>query len=340
MTDDWAAMTGSTPDGIMDQKYGQEYSYELKDGGSSGVATYEPVGSKENPFVQPVYVNVNRMLAPNEENYMEKPFGESFFPNPTVTYSRVSVKNLERIDDQDTPEIADDIRLKKHATGEVVTEFYTSKDFPTQTDQTRLIVAEDHNPLISNLLKINVVKHLTLSQGYVVHLNDMNGKMKGQRVYAEGQDEPISGVDYEYDLHPSIDPADYPTNVAEAFNNKGRIDNKVLSLDPNGALSVKELGIEHTIINDFREMRSVTNTAGINFNTAGFPIGPLPILIPVPLPDYNRHVDQLRISTTTKVINTYGIMKRTIAYDAGAAVFNAKCSLGFGNGRSVGNRNR
>lgn len=316
MTDEWATMTGEPSGGITDQKYGQEYEYKLVDGGSSGVATYEPVGSKENPLVQPVFVNVNRLLAPDEENYIEKPFGESFFPSPTVTYGRVSVKNIERVDDKGTPgDMTDDRYVVKHATGKVVTEFYTSKDFPTITDQTRLDIREDHNPLLANLLKVNVVRHLTLSQGYMVHLNDMNGKMKKQEVFAEGQDAKISGVEYNYDLYPGIAP-----DAEDVTDPRGRLNNQVVALDANGGLKVTKLGVEYTIINDFREMRSRTYTVGVNYNTAGFPLGPLPVIVPTPLPDFARHINQLRLATTTKIVNSYGIVKETIAYDAGASV--------------------
>lgn len=308
MTDEWANMLGDPdPESISNQKYGQVYSYELKEGGSSGVATYEPVGSKENPWVQPVYVNTNRLLAPDDQNYVEKPFGESFFPNPSVTYSRVSVKNLER-NHPDTDE-----KLIKHATGEVVTEFYTSKDYPTITDQTHLRLEEDSNPLLSAVFSINVVKHLTLSQGYSVHINDMNGKMKNQRVYAEGQEDFISGVDYNYDLNG-------PEEVSDQFSNKGRLDNNVWAMNVEGTVANHRLGVEQNIVNDFREMKSTTQVAGVDLSTQTFAIGPVVMAVPAWFPKYSRHVTKLNLATTTKVINTYGVLRETVAYDAGASV--------------------
>lgn len=305
MTDEWAAMTSSELGGIMDQKYGQEYSYTLLDGGSSGVATYEPLGSKENPFVQPVFVNTDRLLAPDDDNYMEKPFGESFFPNPTITYSRVTVKNLERI--------GEGKRVTKHATGEVVTEFFTARDYPTITDQTRLNLHEDQNPLLANFFSLNVMKHLTLSQGYVVHLNDMNGKMRSQRVYAEGQEGYISGVDYKYDLNS-------PDAPSSQFGNKGRLDNKVWNLKPNGEVTNDVLGVEQHIVNDFREMKSQTYVVGVDGQANTFNLGPVVLVVPSFFPKFSRHVTKLNIATTTKVINSFGVLKETIAHDAGASV--------------------
>lgn len=326
MTDEWAEMTkneevGGFPDLSRNQKYGQIYSYVLEDGKSSGVATYEPAGSKENPLVQPVFVNEKRLLAPDEENYMEKPFGESFFPSPTVTYSRVSVKNLERYDDKGTPsDNSDDELVKKHATGEVVTEFYTSKDYPVITDQTELVVHEDKtNPLIS-LLNIHIKKHITLSQGYVIHLNDMNGKMKRQRVYAEGQETPISGVDYIYDGYSeTVSGSGFPDDLI--VHNEGKINNNVLTLSPDGKIETNTLGVEYDVINDFRQMRSETGVLGVNTNLATFLVGFFPGLIPMPLPDVTVYEDDLKMAVTTKVINTFGIQREVIAYDAGASVY-------------------
>ncbi|WP_027420968.1 hypothetical protein [Crocinitomix catalasitica] len=311
MTDEWTSMTPG--DLTIGQEYGQEYTYALSTGGSSGVATYEPVGSKENPLVQPVYVNVNRLLAPDEENYMEKPFGESFFPSPTITYSSVTVKNLERIEGEN--------KVEKHATGKVVTEFFTSKDYPVKVDQTALDIEEDEPRLIATLLNINHKKHITGSQGYLVHLNDMNGKMKSQRVYAEGhegEDDFISGADYHYDHFTSEDGAD-PFNAVS--HNPGVLNNSVDVVYPDGKIKKKTLGVEYDVINDFREMKSTTEVVGLNTNLATFFIGVFPGLIPLPLPDYAFHEDKMNISVTTKVINTFGIQREVIAYDAGAAVF-------------------
>ncbi|NQY68603.1 MAG: hypothetical protein HRT72_12895, partial [Flavobacteriales bacterium] len=94
MSDVWEEMNPGQGD-YQTMNYGQKYEYKTVDGKSSGVATYEPVGNKENPFVQPVFSSVNHWLAPDEENFIEMPFGESFFPSPSVTYSRVSVSNVQ-----------------------------------------------------------------------------------------------------------------------------------------------------------------------------------------------------------------------------------------------------
>lgn len=309
MTDKWAGMNPVT--GSTDMSYGQHYTYELENepGKSSGVATYEPVGNKENPFVEPVYSTVKHLLAPDEDNYMELPFGESFFPNPQVTYARVSVSSLAL---GEAPSAGMQVK-KRHRTGHVVTQFYTSKDYPTIVDQTKLQAEEDRNQVLDNLLKKFSRKHLTASQGYVIHLNDMNGKQRSQRVYAEGQDDAISGVDYNYDNYSST-----VTDTKE--RNKGQLDNRVKVIYPNGAIRMKTLGVEYDIVHDFRENASQTTIQGINANLATFFVGIVPGLVPVPLPDMSVSEDQFRSVTTTKVINTFGILKEIVAYDVDAEV--------------------
>tara|TARA_B100000508_G_scaffold137355_2_gene131770 strand:+ start:74807 stop:80668 length:5862 start_codon:yes stop_codon:yes gene_type:complete len=312
MSDIWTEMNDNDTD-FKTMNYGQTYEYELTNGKSSGVATYEPVGSKENPIVQPVFSTTEHILAPDEENYVEKPFGESFYPNPQVTYSRVKVQNREAGSNSDAGLKVKDL----HRTGYVVTEFYTSKDYPTIVDQTELDATEDKTNALGNLLNINIRKHLTATQGYVIHLNDMNGKEKSQRVFAEGQEDFISGVDYKYDGVQTPDPSN-PFGLSSA--NRGKMNNDVKVILPNGDVTSQKLGVEYDVINDFRENSTTTTTVGINGNTAAFFVGVIPGIIPMLFPDYARSSDQFRSVSTTKVINTFGILKETIAYDAGASV--------------------
>lgn len=313
MSDIWTSMNPGQ--GYQTMNYGQEYKYTSADGKkSSGVATYEPVGNKENPLVQPVFSTTEHLLAPDEQNYLETPFGESFFPNPQVTYSRVEVSNLVA-----GTKPYEGAQIKQlHRTGKVVTEFYTSKDYPTIVDQTQLQAEEDKIQSLSSILNLYARKYFTASQGYVIHLNDMNGKQKSQRVYAEGQEEFISGVDYLYDNYQGSSPIQSGTPAEKA--DRGKLNNKVTVIYPNGKVRQEFIGVESDVVNDFRENYTKTNVFGINANLATFFVGIIPGVIPVPLPDYSHSEDRFRSVTTTKVINTFGILKETIAYDAGASV--------------------
>lgn len=309
MSDVWSKMT--TTDGINDNphyqtmNYGQQYIYTkngLSTGTTSGVASYEPVGNKENPFVQPVFTSNEHLLAPDEENYVEMPFGECFFPSPQITYAKVTVSNLQA----GVGEAGMQVK-KLHRTGSVISEFYTTKDFPTIVDQTIIQTKEDKD-ILGKMLKFSSKKGFTASQGYVVHLNDMNGKQKAQWVYAESQEGPISGVEYKYSTKATTD------------YNQGILDNIVPVIYPDGKVVPKKLGVEVDIVNDFRESSTETTTTGINANIATFLAAVIPGLVPMPLPDFSESKDIVRIASTTKVINTFGILKETIAYSDGVAV--------------------
>lgn len=308
LNDNWDTMTGNTTENnIYKQQYGQEYNYNSENGQSSGVATYEPNGSKENPFVEPFFSENavsyrDRLASPNESNYVEKPLGESFFPSATVTYGRVTVKNLprEKGSGQNTQYV------DKHATGQVVNEFYTSKNFPTIADYTK--ISDDgfyKTPDIFGLFNLSVKNKLTLSQGFVVVTNNMNGMLKRQRVYGEKQDDHISGVDYIYNLDD---------------NNPKRLDNKFKTIDKSGNISENIIGQTYDIVNDFRENYSSTTVGGVNYNVTTFLAAIIPAIIPLPLPTYAKHENILRTAVTTKVIHKTGVLKEKIAYDLGSRV--------------------
>lgn len=305
LSDQWNVMTGNDSNDIYKQSYGQNYSYNNTDGKSSGVATYEPLGCKENPFVKPFYDKTKRdlLLGPDSENYVEEPFGESFFPAPKVTYGRVTVANLPRQKTNET------LVVKKHATGSVTTEFYTSKQFPTLVDRTTLSSNFDSSTALASILNLNVKNHITLSQGFSIHTNDMDGKMKNQRVYAEGQKDFISGVDYNY------------SSVTNPQNtNSGKLNNTIQTIDSKGNISQKLVGVDYDVINDFRESTNTTTTAGVNFNLATLPFTLLVIVVPTIIPTYSKLEDQIRTATTTKVIHSSGILVEKIAYDVSSKV--------------------
>jgi hypothetical protein len=306
--DQWNLMTNNISNDLYKQSYGQNYTYTDKDGKSSGVATYEPLGCKENPFVKPFYDKNKRdlLLGPDSDNYVEEPMGESFFPSPKVTYSRVAVANLPR---QKKNEANENVVVKKHATGSVVTEFYTAKEFPTIVDRTALSSNFDSSTALASLLNLNVKNHITLSQGFSIHTNDMDGKMKNQRVYGEGQTEPISGVDY-----------NYSTISDGETSNQGKLNNTIQTIDSKGTISKKLVGVDYDVINDFRESTSTTTTAGIHVNIATLPITIFVIVVPTPIPSYSKHEDQIRSAVTTKVIHSSGILTEKVAYDSGSKV--------------------
>ncbi|WP_264566849.1 hypothetical protein [Flavobacterium sp. N3904] len=312
--DQWDVMTGHKDNEVYKQHYGQKYAYNTVDRNgnptenSSGVATYEPLGCKENPFVKPFY-DVNKpdlLLGPDSDNYVEEPFGESFFPAPKITYSRVTVSNLSRNNNEN---VSNPLIIKKHATGTVVTEFYTSSEFPTIVDRTVLSGGHKSSSALASLVGLQVKDNLTWSQGYSIHTNDMDGKMKNQRVYGEGQKEAISGVDYNYN-----------TVVKNGNINQGLLNNTIQTVDSKGAISERLVGVDYDVINDFRESKTTSTSGGIAFNLATLPFTLVVIVVPTIIPSYSKHESQIRTAVTTKVIHTSGILSEKVAYDLGSKV--------------------
>ncbi|OXA82869.1 hypothetical protein B0A56_03950 [Flavobacterium columnare NBRC 100251 = ATCC 23463] len=305
LKDRWDVMTEHKNEEAYMQAYGQEYIYKDQKGNSSGVATYEPIGCKENPLVLPFYDHAHKetLLGGDVKNYVEMPLGECFYPSPKITYARVAVKNLTR-----EKKISDSekIVVKKHATGQVVSEFYTSREYPTIADFTKISPEWDHSD-IGTLLNLDVKTHLSLSQGFFVHTNDMDGKLKSQKVYAEGQDTPISGMDYIYD------------NLTEKVSGQGNLNNEITTIDENGKVEKNIVGVDYDVINDFRINQSETQNIGIHFNTEMLPVI-VPIFVPIPLPIYSHHENILKTAVTTKVVHSTGILRETIAYDLGSQV--------------------
>lgn len=302
LSDNWDIMNSVEGNTIYKEKYGQDYSYALEDGTSSGVATFEPNASPENPFVEPFYGKdgnyADRIGAPKEMNYVEKPFGESFFPSPKVTYSKVTVTNLDKHNENGTKIV------KKHATGKVVTEHYTTYDFPTLVDYTDLDIRPDEmkSPLLK-ILNVRSINHLTASQGFSIETNDMDGKVKSEKVYGEGQTAPISRVDYKYNV-----------------GSDGKLDNNLTTINSRGETQLNLLGVNYDLINDFNESNSTTKTLGADGNLAAFLVFIFPAFVPTILPRIAYHETILRTATTTKVVHKTGILIEKVAYDLGSRV--------------------
>ena len=296
ISDEWNGMSGGTDNTFQ---YGQVYSYLLEDGiTSSGVAAYEPqLGGDENPWKQPVFFEEKNLLAPDDEHYMEEPFGETFFPSPNVGYSRVTVKNLQYTN------------VNHHATGSVVHEFYTAKDFPTITSRTEMFGLHDKTSPISigALLKIDVKDYMTTSQGYAIELNDMHGKPKSQSVYQEGQTSPITSVEYHYRSNPYL-------------NGSFRLDNKEKVIYNNGTVSNADIGVFFDFVSDMRENKTTTISGSINANIDGFIVGIYPVYVPIIIPSFARERTRYRSAVITKVIQRFGILEETVARDLGSIV--------------------
>lgn len=296
MIDNWKDMVG-TGNG-ENSNYGQEYFYNSEDGKSSGVATYEPqLGGDENCFKQPIFVSEEKLWVPDDQSYVEEPFGETFFPSPSVGYGRVTVKNLQRTN------------VSRHATGSVVHEFYTAKDFPTITSRTEVYKrrGKDDPGSIRSLLKINTRDYLAATQGFVIELNDMHGKPKTQKVYQEGQQQAITSVEYKYKSSPYL-------------NGCFKLNNDCQVVEKNGATSQKNIGLFFDMVADYRESKTETNSTTVGINVDVIPILGYPVPIPMIWPSFAKDKSRFRSATLTKVVQRFGILEETIASDLGSVV--------------------
>jgi len=309
ISDNWSDMTS----GQATSDYGQEYTYTTEENGveiSSGVAAYEPmIGNDENPWRQPnFYGKKAGFLVPSNRFFNEEPFGETFFPSPTVGYSEVTVRNLRRD------------HVTAHATGHIVNKFYTAKDYPTIVERTQY-ENKHFKPPFASLFKVLGRDFYMASQGYCIELNDMHGKEKGQEVYAEGKSEPISKVEHLYKTEGN----GYIEPIAEApFVNANlranRLSNTFVTINKKGEIGKQNIGIEYDAVTDFRESKTTTVIGGAQVNLSAFLAGIFPFAVPTIWPDFGYEETRMRSAVMTKVIQRYGILEKTIAYDAGARI--------------------
>ncbi|HMG14343.1 MAG TPA: hypothetical protein VK590_02780 [Saprospiraceae bacterium] len=294
--DNWGTMT-NTPS--ADFSYGQIYDYmtsETQSDGSereisSGVASYEPIiGGDENPLRIADVISERRRFAIDNVHYVEKPYGEVFMPAPQVVFSKITVRNLQYNN------------VKRTATGHTVMEYYTAKDFPVKTSRTDLLKRPRRiNPLLG-LLKIKLKEHMNASQGYAIETNNMHGQAKSSKVYDENGTR-ISGVFYHYKT-----------------NSSGELDNNVDVIHPDGRVTKGLLGVNYSLAGDARESKTRTISGGIALNLDAYMVTPVPVVVPLPWPNFEQSEERFRSMSFTKLINKFGVLESIEAYDLGSTI--------------------
>lgn len=293
-------------------EYGQEFTYTTKNSDgeviSSGVAEYEPlIGGNESPFRMPSdrYVNKNRLFHSNlKELYLEEPIGESFYPAASVGYSKVTTRNLKRVDGSDN-EIN-----KKTATGSVVQEFYTAKDFPVIVKRTDV----EHKGFQPPVLYIPFVgnqemDYHTYSQGYKIELNDMHGKPKSMATYSNDVDIALNPELYSTRvtyIYNTMDP--YDSNRPEGNGN--RLNNLVTVLDADADYRMALLGQTSEFCIDMIEHRDFGLTLGLALNSDY--TAPATLFASL-WPSVELSKESMQTVVTNKVINKNGILVKVIS---------------------------
>ncbi len=302
--DNWNAMTK----GVQRQTvYGQTYTYTTTQSVngvqttiSSGVASWEPaVGTEENPFHLPIeYVQKTSIIGPAALQYTEEPLGESFYPAPSIGYSKVRVRSIHTTG-------------TRSANGYAESTFFTSYDFPTSWDYSQLDnnTKKRYKPILNNFLRINAQNFLTLSQGFKVELNDMNGKPRTEASYSETD---------------SVNPISYTENFYKVDNLSVQfkhLNNCVSTIDPYGNITTNAtIGKDAELMADMRDQTTNVVGANINLNTDMFVAGIFPIVIPSLINLYQHETDQFRSVALTKIIQRYGILDSVVKIDRGSKI--------------------
>lgn len=293
LADDWNGLTGAA--GTKNIAYGLQYDYTTTDDKgqtiSSGVAAYEPqIGNEENPFHEPLNYTEKVQWGLDRYHYVEKPFGESYFPGPSVGYSSVKVTNYGR------ERTANATHTPHFNTGYTVGEFYTARDFPTQVDYLPLEQQNYENDLTVFLFASKFIDRVTTSQGFKIMLNDMHGKEKATKIYDKAGSM-ISSTEYFY-------------NVDDENAQRKRLNNTVLVLDGDGTIpsAGKLMATDADLVTDVRESSS-TNTGTSIGVYAGFFYAILPI--PYGFVNYNQSasIRSYNSISSVKVIHQYGLLK-------------------------------
>ncbi|PUZ19536.1 hypothetical protein GA0116948_1265 [Chitinophaga costaii] len=301
INDRWAAMSAGL--NYSDAVYGQEYEYRTETPGgliSSGVASYEPgIGNDENSLHLPVPYTQNIRGALSNEFYLEQPFGEALYPGPQVGYSHVVVRDLDETHKADA----------LYRTGYTAHDFYTAKDFPVEVSATDHPLVSDNHPSSGfGFFGANIRHEVSMSQGYVVRLNDMHGKPKGDYTYNMSK-QLIASTEYHYS-----------SEIADA--GRLRLKNTVDVIDENGLISPQQtIGREIEMYADMRESKNDNDGKTIQI---GADVVPGFWGIPFPLPHWPRNNNSehelLRTACIMKVIQCSGIMDKVVKMINGSTV--------------------
>lgn len=299
ISDTWE-QTGTNNE--SESKYGQEYSYRLANGMSSGVAAYEPIiGGEEIPHHKPIRYSSDYFLLKNENLYMEEPVGESYYPAPSVGYSRITVKNIKQ-----TENLNSSTEVTKTKEGITVYEFYTTKDFPYQIDHNGL-AHEKFTPKIPIpfIGSVSFENH-GFSQRINVTTNDMHGKSKSISTYAAGTDVnapgniPVTKIEYIYNT-----------------NSSGQLNNRVNVLFGDAFYREAPMGITEEKYIDNRQTFGIAMTQGMQTNVDWT----LPyVVIPTFMPIINYSENLFKSIVNMKVTSQNGILMETKVFNEGSSV--------------------
>ncbi|MES2382828.1 MAG: hypothetical protein V4538_17405 [Bacteroidota bacterium] len=316
ISDEWYSITNNTG---ASEEFGQEFDYTMEETTqeatrliSSGVAAYEPSsGSDENPFKLPIGYTKETFLSPDEDEMIEGPIGESFFPTASVGYSKVTVTNLGRTKGSGLSEQ----KVTSHGIGKTVSSFYTAKDFPTIVSHTAVTDERVWTPVIDLFVYKQSFEEKYISQGFSIECNDMHGKPKSVEVYkqlAPTEKVPVllTGTYYTYKTKTS---------------NPYQLDNTNISvIDDSGVESKQTIGVESEMYADNRKKMNDTYGGNVDlaFEVITISLVPIPAAFPfIPItPKYEGATDNFYSTTLNRVSTVYGIIDEVKVIQDGSEI--------------------
>lgn len=308
--DSWDKMTRLKDKKQQEAIYGQNYDYTMVENVngvpariSSGVAAWEPViGAEENPFHLPIeYQDKVSVMAPAATLYSEEPLGEAFFPGASIGYRNVGVRSIHA-------------NKTRSSNGYSESRFFTTYDFPTTWDWSVFDndTKKRYKPALRNFLRIDAKNYLTVSQGFKVELNDMNGKLRSEANYS-GNDS-VGLISYTENFY-RVDNSDVTAK---------KLNNVVTTISPDGTIDTTAIiGKDVELMADMRDQTSVTIGANAEVNVDIFTLPgtpPVPAVIPSLIPMYQKETTRFRSAAMTKVIYRYGIIDSVVHIENGSKV--------------------
>ena len=313
ISDEWSEMGGSSS-----YTYGQTYSYnDPVSGKSYGVAQFEPgAGAEENPFRMPEYFDNDAIFFNDEYMMVQKPYGEGFFPNAQVGYSKVIVKNLANE------------QVETSGAGVQVHEFYTAKDYPTIVEKTDLkkVNAEKTKKILAFIGGKNYFEP-GFSQGFKVELNNMHGKSKRTATYAAGADILLDPPSQEKKYF-------YKTKNGYSPSKINKLDNRVTVFQGDGFSTSKQIGVNQDTYFDLKESSTWSIGGDLNPNLSTLLWG-LPIPIPTIIPNIDYNYNLTRWVSMTKVVERTAVLEKVVSSRDGARVTEEYLGFDFDTGQPV-----
>jgi len=321
-----------------DATYGNEYKYELEDGRSSGVATNEPLGMREeNPLVEFLPRQnqnwLSRLVSGRNLEQSEGPVGESILPSASVTHSRVIIENIHK---------------GKTGTGYTIHEFHTCKDYPYdklydyQLEQSQgrqfdfAFSSPQKGVSFSNLSDDSFQDRLHLpvpfftftkentwaSQGFLFIQNSMHGLPKSVRTYGgtykSGDRSFISsGQDFEYFE---------PGEKVRLVNNFDGISSGTYQYDVPG----KEVDIAYDAYSITNKNLDFNLEIDADFGVTFFP----PVFVSFGL-NFNFLNQRFEKYATSKIIKYPAIQKKVTSYSDNIATVSENLAFDKATGRPV-----